>query len=191
MQIRVFVWLIFSGVFLAFEADSQDPTKYALFQLEGEELFWRNTYEYSDAPDELRYRVVQMLKSKFFTFNVTRNETGYTGEIRYYQVDCKRYGRSSLTTPRMYWEGEWTGKFMVVLLPNQYRVTIYALHYEKLEQSSGYYRTQQPVKGMYINAVTTKKKKGLKKSEFSNLVLMSVSLKDNFDINNTVLPQQR
>ena len=189
MLIRVFIGAFLIGVLSAFEAISQELTKYDLFQLEGDELFWRNTY---DCPENLRPEVVQMLKSKFFTFNVVRNEIGYSGEIRHYEVDCKRYGRTYLNTPRMYTEGEWTGKFTVELLDKQYRVTIYALYYEKMEKSTGYYRTEKPVKGRYINAVTSRKKRTLKKSEFSNLVLMSLSLKDNFDIRNiVVLPGNR
>jgi hypothetical protein len=191
-MIRAFFWMLLIGLFSPLKATSQELTKYDLFQLEGDELFWRNTYDHSGIPENLRPEVVQMLKSKFFTFNVTRNEAAYTGEIRHYEVDCKRYSRNYLTTPRMYWEGEWTGKFIIELLDKQYRVTVYALYYEKMEKTTGYYRTEKPVKGRYVTAVTTKKKRGLKKGELNNLALMSLSLKDNFDIRNTtVLPEKR
>lgn len=161
--------------------------KYAHFEIENNDLFWRYTYDYAGSKDSLRREIVQMLKSKFFTFNVTRNEAGYTGEIRYYRVDCKRYGRTYLNTPRMYWEGEWTGKFVVEVLDNHYMVTIYALYFEKMEQAVGYHRTEKTMKGRYIDAVTKKNKALFRKNEFSNLSLMSLGLKDDFDIKNTLL----
>ncbi len=185
MFVRMSFCFLFVSFLLPLEATSQELTKFDLFQREGDELYWRNMYEYSMAADDLRPRVVQMLKSKFFTFNVIRNATGYNGEIRHYTVDCKRYDRTYLTTPRMYWDGEWTGKFTVEVLPNQYRVTVYALYFEKMEQSVGYYRNEKPIKGRYIDAVTRKNKSGFRKNEFSNLALMSLSLRDNFDIKNT------
>lgn len=185
MFVRVSFYFLFVSFLPSLEATSQEFMKYDLFQLERDELYWRNAYEYSGTADDLRPLVVQMLKSKFFTFNVIRNETGYNGEIRHYAVDCKRYDRTYLNTPRMYWDGEWTGKFKVEVLPNQYRVTVYALYFEKMEQSVGYYRNEKPVKGRYIDVVTRKNKRSFRKSEFSNLELMSLSLKDNFDIKYT------
>jgi len=167
---------------------SQAITKYDRFDLKGEELYWRNDYAFAGNADSVRRHVVRMLKSKFFTFNVIRNEAGYNGEIRHYKVDCKRYDRTYMNTPRMYWEGEWTGKFTVEVLPGGYRATIYALYFEKPEKSTGYYRTEKFVKGRYFDAVTKKHGTTLKKSEFSNLALMSMSLKDDFDIRNTVAP---
>ena len=171
------------------EAYAQNITRYDLFQLKDSELYWQNAYGYSGPQEDLRPLVVQMLKSRFFTFNVVRNESGYTGEIRHYQIDCKAYGRTYLNTPRMYWDGEWTGKFKLEVLENQYNVTIYALYYEKMEHSVDYYRTEKLVKGRFVDAVARKNKKSLRKNEFSNLALMSLSLKDNFDIQKaTVIP---
>jgi len=172
----------------ALGVQAQDITQYGLFKLSENEIYWKTTYKYPGAADSLRPLVVQMLKSKFFTFNVIRNEAGYNGEIRHYKVDAKKYGRTYMNTPRMYWEGEWTGKFIVEVLPNEYRVTVYALYYEKIEKSTGYYKTEKSVKGRYFDAVTRKKGKSLLKSEFSNLDLISRSLQDEFDIRNTVLP---
>ena len=159
--------------------------KYDHFEIENNDLYWKYTYLYLGSQDSLRREIVQLLKSKFFTFNVTRNEAGYSGEINHYKVDCKKYGRTYLNTPRMYWEGEWTGKFVVeVVDDNYYKVKIYALYFEKKEQSTGYYRTEKLVKGRYIDAVTKKNKSAFKKNEYSNLILMNLSLKDEFDIKN-------
>lgn len=163
----------------SFFAEAQ---QYDHFEVDKDELYWRYTYSYSGSQDILRAEIVPLLKSKFFTFNVTRNEAGYSGEIKHYKVDCKRYGRTYLNTPRMYWEGEWTGKFIVEVMNNSYTVTVYALYYEKMEQSVGYHRTEKPVKGRYIDAVTKKNRTNFKKNEFSNLAMMSLSLKDQFDI---------
>jgi len=161
--------------------------KFDHFEVESDELYWRFDFEYKGSRDSLRKEVVQMLKSKFFTFNVTRNEVSYTGEIMHYQVNCEKYGRTYFNTPRMYWDGEWTGKFVVDVFDNIYRVTIYALYYEKMERSTGYYRTERPVRGRYIDAVLKKNKTEFKKGEFSNMQMMSVALKDDFDIRNTHL----
>jgi hypothetical protein len=166
---------------LSFAADAQTPKKYNLFQLEDNDVIWRNTYPFTGAPEDLRPLVVQMLKSKFFTFNVVRNEAGYVGEIQHYKVDCKRYGRSYLNTPRMYWDGEWTGKFVVRVFPDRYEVMIYALYAEKIEQNVGYYKGEKTVSGRYVDIVT-KKGKGFKKNEYGNMDLLSLSLKDSFDI---------
>ena len=151
-------------------------------------MYWRQDFAYPGDADSIRRHVVRMLKSKFFTFNVIRNETGYNGEIRHYKVDCKRYHRTYMNTPRMYWEGEWTGKFIVEVLPGGYRLIIYALYYEKHVKSSDYYKTEKLVKGRYIDAVTKKHGTSLKKGEFHNMALLSMSLKDDFDIRNTVAP---
>jgi hypothetical protein len=156
--------------------------QYDHFEVEKNDLFWRYTYDYAGAKDSLRREVVQMLKSKFFTFNVVRNEAGYNGELKHYKVDCKRYGRTYLNTPRMYCEGEWIGKFTVEVVDNHYQVNVYALYYEKMEKSTGYYRTEKPIKGRYIDAVLKKNRSGFKKSEFANMALMGLSLRDDFDI---------
>lgn len=166
---------------ISFAAEAQTLKKYDLFQIEDNDIVWRNTYAFEGPAEDLRPLVVQMLKSKFFTFNVVRNEAGYIGEIQHYKVDCKRYGRSYINTPRMYWDGEWTGKFVVKILPDRYEVMIYALYAEKIEQNVGYYKGEKSVSGRYIDIVT-KKGKGFRKSEFGNMDLLSLSLKDSFDI---------
>lgn len=167
---------------------AQDESRYELFRVEQEEIYWSNTYRYPGNADSLRREVVQMLKSKFFTFNVIRNETGYNGEVRHYKVDCKRYGRSYYNTPRMYWYGEWTGKFIVEVLDDHYRVTVYALYAEKFQPAGNNNRGQRITTGRYIEAVTKKDRMTFKKSEYANLHLMSISLQDAFDIRNTVVP---
>ncbi len=177
------VWMALLLTLPAWKAQAQ--LKYDLFEMKGDELIWQNVYAYPGQPDSLRPAVVKMLKSKFFTFNVIRNEKGYNGEIKHYPVHAKRYGRTYLNTPRMYWEGEWTGKFIVELAEGSYRVTVYALYYDAEEKSNDYYKTQKPVHGRLVDVVTTKNKEKFRKSEMQNLALMSISLKDQFDIANT------
>jgi hypothetical protein len=162
--------------------------QYELFQVEKNDIYWSYTYNFRGNADSLRREVVQMLKSKFFTFNVIRNETGYNGELKHYKVDCKRFGRNYYNTPRMYWYGEWTGKFIVEVLDNHYRVTVYALYAEKFQPATNNNRGQIITTGRYIEAVTKKDRITFKKSEYANLDLMSLSLKDAFDIRNTVVP---
>lgn len=176
--LKFFLLVLFAAPFHILWAQDQ----YDRFTIENNDVIWRHTYEFPGLRDSLRREVVQMLKSKFFTFNVIRNEAGYNGEIRHYQVDCKRYGRTYTNTPRMYWDGEWTGKFIVDVFDNRYTVTVYALYYEKMQRTSDYYRTEKPVKGRYLDAVTKKNKTEFRKSEFANLALMSVALRDQFDI---------
>jgi predicted membrane-bound dolichyl-phosphate-mannose-protein mannosyltransferase len=161
--------------------------KYDHFEVENNDLVWRYTFDYMGSTDSIRKEVAQMLKSKFFTFNVTRNEVGYMGEIKHYKLNCKQYGRTYYNTPRMYWDGEWTGKFRVEVLDNHYTITIYALYYEKMKQSTDYYRTERPVKGRYIDAVMKKHKTEFKNNERANMVMMSVGLRNDFDLKNTVL----
>lgn len=183
---RNFILLLL--VFGAIHVFGQTEGKYELFRIEQNDLYWTNTYDYPGTMDSLRREVVQMLKSKFFTFNVIRNETGYNGEIKHYKVDCKRYGRSYFNTPRMYWYGEWTGKFIVEVMDNYYRVTVYALYAEKFLPAANNNRGQRITTGRYIEAVTKKDRFTFRKSELGNLELMSLSLKDAFDIKNTVVP---
>lgn len=156
--------------------------KYDLFEIENEQLVWRHTYEYAGPDDSLRREVVSMLKSKVFTQNVVRYELGYNGEIKHYQVDCKRYGRSYSNTPLMYWNGEWTGKFVVEVRDNRYRVTIYGLYFENKIQPSSRYPNNTARKGFYMNEVMSKGKTKFKKSTFADMALMSLSLRDAFDI---------
>ena len=163
----------------------QPLNKYDLFELTGGDMIWKNTYRHKGRKDSLRAAVVQMLKSKFFTFNVIRNEMGYNGEIRHYKIDCKKYGRSYINTPRLYWEGEWTGKFRVEVTDYFYQVTVYALYFEAPQKSTGYYKTESLVKGRYVDAVTKKKRSILKKNELSNISLLSLDLKDSFSLSNS------
>jgi hypothetical protein len=162
--------------------------QYELFRVEQGDIYWTKTYEYPGSADSLRHEVVQMLKSKFFTFNVIRNETGYNGELKHYRVDCRKFGRNYYNTPRMYWYGEWTGKFVVEVVDNSYRVTVYALYAEKFQPAGNNNRGTRITTGRYIEAVTKKDRITFKKSEISNLNLMSLSLMDQFDIKHTVIP---
>lgn len=171
-----------------FDLLAQEESQFELFRIEQNDLYWTNVYKYPGTSDSLRREVVQMLKSKFFTFNVIRNETGYNGEIKHYKIECKRYGRSYYNTPRMYWFGEWTGKFIVEVLDDHYRVTVYALYAEKFQPAANNNRATRITTGRYIEAVTKKDRMTFKKSEFANLHLMSLSLTDAFDIKNTVVP---
>jgi hypothetical protein len=177
--------LFFTVVLLIVQA--VNAQQYDLFEIRDSDLYWHNTYQYNGNADSLRREVVQMLKSKFYTFNVIRNEAGYNGELRHYKVDCKKYGRKFFSTPHMYWDGEWTGKFVVEVFDHHYRVTIYALYAEKVEKT-GYYKTERITQGRYVEAVMRKDGSNFKSSEHHNLALMSVSLKDQFDIRYTVSP---
>jgi len=161
-------------------AVGQLPTRYDQFEIKNGDLVWTNTYRYEGKQDSLRAAVVQMLKSKYYTFNVIRNEIGYNGELKHYKVDCKKYGRSYINTPRLYWEGEWTGKFKVEVADQYYQVTVYALYYESMQKSTDYYKTDRLIKGRFIDAVTKKRNTLLRKNEFQNLALMGLSLKDAF-----------
>jgi hypothetical protein len=161
--------------------------QFDLFEIRTNELYWHNTYKYSGSADSLRREVVQMLKSKHFTFNVIRNEAGYNGEIRHYKVDCKRYGRRYFSTPRMYWHGEWTGKFVVEVFDHHYRVTVYGLYAEKFERADNH-RSERITQGRYLDVVAKKDYSDFKTSEHHNMALMSLGLKDEFDIKNTVSP---
>lgn len=156
--------------------------KFDLFELENDELIWQYTYEYEGPQDSLRKEVVSMLKSKIFTQQVIRNELGYNGEIKHYMVDCKRYGRSYNNTPLIYWNGEWSGKFVVEVRDNRYRVTIYGLYFENKAQPSARYPNNNIRKGFYRNEVLSKGKSHFKKSVMPDMALMSLSLRDAFDI---------
>ena len=78
---------------------------------------------------------------------------------------------------------------MVEVGDGHYFVTVYALQYKSETQSVGHYKPEKIRTGPYIDAVTTNKKLSFLKSEFLNLSLMSLSLKDNFDLKNTVTLQ--
>ncbi len=184
-MLRMQNFILFLLMFGAADAFAQ---KYELFRIEQNDVYWTSTYSFQGSADSLRREVVQMLKSKFYTFNVVRNEDGYNGELKHYKVDCKRFGRRYGNTPRMYWYGEWTGKFIVEVLDNHYRVTVYALYAEKFQPAGNNNRGQRISTGRYIEAVTKKDRMTFKKGEYANLDLMNLSLKAEFDIRNTVIP---
>lgn len=156
--------------------------KFDLFEIENGELIWRNTYEYEGPQDSLRREVVSMLKSKVFTQHVVRNEAGYNGEIKHYQIDPKRYGRSYSNTPLIYWDGEWSGKFVIEVRDDRYRVTIYGLYFENKAQPPTHYPIKPPRKGFYIKEVWKKGSPNFKKHALPDMALMSLALRDSFDI---------
>jgi hypothetical protein len=165
---------------------AQEVAKYDKFEIKEGELVWQNIYVSRGSQDSVRAAVVQMLKSKFYTFNVIRNELGYNGELRHYRVDCKKYGRTYFNTPRIYCDGEWTGKFILEIKDHAYRVTVYALYYESVKQNADYLRTEKVVKGRYLDAVTKRNGTVFQKKELHNLSLMSFSLKQEFGLESTV-----
>lgn len=162
--------------------------KYDLFEIENADLIWRYTYVYAGPQDSLRREVVSMLKSKIFTQHVVRNELGYIGELRHYQVDCKRYGRKYNNTPLIYWSGEWSGKFVIEVADNGYRITIYGLYFENKPQQISRNQTNTPRKGFYVNEIWKKGHPHFKKNKLEDMVLMSASLRDAFDITQYVSP---
>lgn len=168
--------------------------KFDLFEIENNELIWRYTYEYDRAADSLRSEITTMIKSKAFTRNVTRNTigdggVGYYGEIQHYQVDCEHYGRKYQNTPLIYWSGEWSGKFVIEVRNNRYQVTIYGLYFEnKPIKTPSPHQTKNPRKGYYIKEVWEKGSPTFKKNVTDDMVLMSLSLRDAFDIKNYVSP---
>ncbi|MEY4931545.1 MAG: hypothetical protein RI909_2269 [Bacteroidota bacterium] len=171
--------LILFGTLISYLSCGQ---KYDLFEVSNNELIWQYTYEYSGPKDSIRREVVSMLKSKAFTQHVVRNELGYTGELRHYLVDCKRYGRSYSNTPLIYWNGEWSGKFVVEVRDNRYRVTIYGLYFENKSQPSARYPNANPRKGFYMGEIMNRGKTAFKKNVLADMALMSLSLRDAFDI---------
>jgi hypothetical protein len=162
---------------------SQELSQYDRFQLYGGELYWQYNYQCQGGADSIRQAVEQMLTSRSFTFNVVRNKHEYSGTLNHYRVNPKRYGRTYLNTPKMYWDGEWSGKFVVEIGDGYYSVTVYGLQHKTKTQSVGHYKPEKIRTGQYVDDVTVHKRQGLLKSEFINLSLMSLSLKDNFDMN--------
>ena len=156
--------------------------KFDLFEVENDELVWRYTYDYEGSQDSLRREVVSMLKSKIFTQHVVRNELGYSGEIRHYQVPCSQYGRTYQNTPLIYWDAEWKGKFVVEVRDNRYRVTIYGLYFENEVQPGSHYPIKTPRKGFYVDEVWKKGRPEFKKSVLPDMALMSLSIRDAFDV---------
>lgn len=177
------VTLVFLGVlvFCSQPSFSQSGPQYDLFTVHGDEMFWRYTYGIKGGADSLRREIVQMLRSKYYTTNIVKNDAGYNGEIQHYQVNPKKYGRKFINTQRIYWEGEFSGKFTIEVDDDHYRVTVYALYAEKLVRPASIHTQQQIPYGRYINLVVRKDRKGFKKRELGNVTLMSVSLKENFD----------
>jgi hypothetical protein len=163
----------------------QEISQYDRFQLLEGELYWQHNYEYQGNADSVRQAVEKMLKSRDFTFSVIRNTEGIGGKINHYKVNPKKYGRTYTNTPKMYWDGEWSGKFVVEVGQGHYLVTVYDLEFKSETQSVGHYKPEKVRTGRYIDAVTTNKQSFLK-SEFINLSLISLSLKDNFDLKDSV-----
>lgn len=170
--------LIFSGSFCLAQQESQSA---ALFKIEEDELIWQCVYPAADPMDSLLIKVEQLLKGKIFTRNVFKNELGFDGEIHFYQIDSKKYGRNFFNTPKMYWEGNWFGKFFVEVKEDKYRVTIYGLFYERKAASTSNSRQMESKKYNYANHVL-QDDGSFKRSERDNLLLMSQSLKDEFDL---------
>jgi hypothetical protein len=162
--------------------------KFDLWSIENGELFWRYKFEYPGPQDSLRREVVSMLKSKVFTQHVVRNELGYNGEIRHYQVDCERYHRKYNNTPLIYWSGEWSGKFIIEVADNGYRVTIYGLYFENKPQQTNRFQAAAGRKGFYVNEIWKKGSPHFRKNKYHDMVFMSVSLRDAFDIRQYTSP---
>ena len=181
-RITFLIWLV---LFFSIDGHAQEISQYDRFQLQEGELYWQYNYEYQGNADSVRKAVEQMLKSRDFTFSVIRGKEGYSGKINHYKVNPKRYGRTYANTPKMYWDGEWSGKFVVEVGEGHYLVTIYDLQFKSETQSVGHYKPEKVRTGLYIDAVTANKRSFLK-SEFINISLISLSLKDNFDLTDSV-----
>lgn len=164
------------------------PTTYDAFQLQNGELYWKNKYEFKGTAEELQRALSEFLRTKSFTSNVIRNENGFYGELRNFKVDCKRYGRRYFNTPHIYWDGYWSGKFKLEAVPNGYQVVVYWLFVEQNSTPAPHARKSQVTKGPYVDFVTDKDKSSLKKSELHNLLLMSLNLKDEFDLAKSAPP---
>lgn len=163
----------------------QEISQYDRFQLQEGELYWQHNYGYHGSADSMRIAVEKMLKSRDFTFSVVRGKDGFTGKINHYKVNPKQYGRTYTNTPKMYWDGEWSAKFMVEVGSGHYQVTIYEIQFKSEPQAVGHHQPKKVRAGNYIDAVTTNKQSFLK-TEFINLSLISLSFKDNFDLTGTV-----
>lgn len=184
-RLTLLFWFILT---YAAQSYAQELSQYDRFQLDEGELYWQNNYACQGDADSVRQAVEQMLQSRAFTFHVVRGKDAYSGKMNHYQVNPKRYGRTYSNTPKMYWDGEWSGKFMVEVGDGHYSVTVYALQFKSETQGVGHYSPEKIRSGPYIDAVTTNNKQSFLKSEFLNLSLMSLSLKDNFDLKNIVTP---
>jgi hypothetical protein len=180
--------IFFSISIICFSGIVGFAQKFERFEIKNGDLIWQHTYTYSGLQDSLRREVVSMLKSKIFTLHVVRNELGYNGELRHYHVDCKRYGHKYNNTPLIYWSGEWSGKFVIEVADDGYRVTIYGLYFENKPQQISRHHTNQPRKGYYLHEIWKKGELQFKKNKREDIKLMSRSLRDDFDIINYVSP---
>ncbi len=164
-----------------FVCGSLGAQKYDLFEVDGGQLVWRNIYEYPTHGDSLKAALEKMLYGTSFIKKVSFNGKEFRGEIDNYQIDCKHYGRTFLNTPRIYWDGKWRGKFIVQMVDNYYRVTVYALHFETKKDPFTFHRNPGPRKGYYSKEVMHKDKSGFKQAALADMALLSLSLKNNFD----------
>ncbi|MBK8289567.1 MAG: hypothetical protein IPK96_00105 [Flammeovirgaceae bacterium] len=167
--------------------------QYDSFEIENGELIWRYTYNYQGPEDSLRSEIVSMIKSKLFTRHVQRTQVGssgagYTGEIEHYKVDCEAYGRKYQNTPLIYWKGEWKGKFVVEVRDDGYRITVYGLYFEVRTQASTPHQKSNTRKGPYIKEVWKKGDSTFKSNVLDDMTLMSVALRDAFDIKKYTSP---
>lgn len=186
-EFQKIIWCI--ALLLVFqEGRAQKAESYNFFSIKEHDVYWSYTYQYKGSVDSLRAQIVPMLKSKYYTQSVFKTEAGYNGEMNHYKVNARKYGRTSFNTHRIYWSGEWTGKFIIEVLDNMYRVTVYGLYGDIVQKNPANYRQEKIVKGRYYDIVTRGDGKSFRRGELNNMQLMSVSLKDEFDIKNTVDP---
>ena len=183
--------LLFYFVVVPLLSYSQDIQQYDRFQLQEGELYWQNNFECPGKVDSIRLAVERMLQSRSFTFDVKRAKDGYRGKLSHYHVNPKQYGRTYSNTPKMYWDGEWSGNFFIEIHEGYYSVVVYDLQFKTETQAVGHYKPEKIREGSYVDAVTNNNKQNFLKSEFLNLTLMSVSLKDNFDIQYVVPKEEK
>src|SRR5689334_7776896 len=170
--LRVSLFSLFV-LLLFMDGHAQEISQYDRFQLQEKELYWQHNYVSQGKTDSVRQAVEKMLKSRDFTFSVIRSKNGFSGKINHFKVNPKRYGRTYSNTPKMYWDGEWSGKFTIEVGDGHYLVTVYDLQFKSKTQSVGHYSPEQVREGNYIDAVTTNRQSFLK-SEFMNLSLISL-----------------
>jgi hypothetical protein len=184
-RLSLVLWFSLSPLLFSY---AQEISQYDRFQLAEGELYWQNSYPCDGDADSIRHMVEQMVQSRTFTYDVVRGKEGYRGKLKHYGVHPKQYGRTYLNTPKMYWDGEWSGQFHIEIGDGYYSVTVFDLHYKSETQSVGHYTPEKIRSGSYIDDVTTNNRQSFLKSEFPNLSLMSVSIKDNFDYAYVVPP---
>ena len=142
-------------ILFGFFTCSAPGQKYDFFEIEDGELIWRYTYSYGGSEDSLRSEIVSMIKSKMFTRNVQRNPIGNSGIG--YVGEIEHY-------------------------TVEYRVTIYGLYFESQVQVSSPHEKKTTRKGPYIKEVWQKGHPNFKSGVLNDLTLMSMSLRDSFDI---------